>query len=119
MKSWVEIYPHYIYASVLLKDNKIINWKIGKEKWENPLEVTRIINVPYVSQDHEDEHLVSTYWIAENSKDHTKIFDNLAKEWLKQWKSYGEYKGTKEGKRIFIDKVSSLKQLEEVMIMIY
>lgn len=33
MKGWLETYPHKIYASVLILDGKVVDYKIGENYW--------------------------------------------------------------------------------------
>ena len=35
MTDWLDTYPHKIYASVVLYDKKIMNWKIANYRWTN------------------------------------------------------------------------------------
>ena len=38
--NWLNTYPHRIYASVLLLNGQIKDYKIGENYWKSPYEVT-------------------------------------------------------------------------------
>lgn len=93
MIDWINNYPHAIYASAFLKDSKIFCWQIGEEKWDYPLEVTRIIELPYNEENHKNETIKCKSWMVNNDDEHIKIFNILAPEWFKQWEIHEELYG--------------------------
>lgn len=93
MAHWVDTYPHTVYASVLLKNNKIINWKIGERKWTHPLDMSRKIKVPFNMDDYKDETVEHTAFEVNNSKEHNEAFSKLAREWFRQWELHEEFYG--------------------------
>lgn len=68
MKHWVETYPHKIYASVLLLNNELVDYKIGERYWESPFEVTLRGQISY------DDLLKCktkyTFWEVNTEKEH-------------------------------------------------
>ena len=94
MAHWVETYPHTVYASVLLKDNKITNWKIGERRWLHHMDMTRRVKHPFSLDDYADETVESKAWEVNNSEEHSRVFEVLAKEWFKQWKIHEDYEGS-------------------------
>jgi len=93
MEHWVETYPHTVYASVLLKDNKITNWKIGERKWTHNMDMTRMFKLPFNMDDYKGETVESTAFEVNNSEEHNKAFSELAREWFRQWELHEEYQG--------------------------
>lgn len=93
MAHWVETYPHTVYASVLLKDGKITNWKIGQRRWEHNMDMTRMFKLPFNLADYEGETVESTSWEVNNDKEHNEVFESLAREWMKQWEVHEECNG--------------------------
>lgn len=86
---WLEEYPHNVYASVLLLDNKIMNYKIGNRAWKHPFDMTWRFPLP----DNIDEYSVqSNCWEVNNSEEHNEAF-NMGREWMKQWEVHEDYKG--------------------------
>lgn len=85
MAHWVETYPHTVYASVLLLDDKIMNWKVGERKWKHNMDMTRRINRPFSLDDYVGEMVESIGFEANNSEEHNHAFEVLAPEWFKQW----------------------------------
>jgi hypothetical protein len=85
---WVDTYPHEVYASVLLLDNKIINYKIGERFWSTPLEAKI-----YTRKQIDFEKLKTEYtsWTVYNSEEHNKAFEVYAREWFKQWEVHDDY----------------------------
>lgn len=89
---WVDTYPHEIYASVLLLDNKILQWEIGETYWVSPLSI-------YISPDMwsyiDDLETKYISWTVHNSEEHNKVFQELAPEWFKQWEVHEMFRGFK------------------------
>lgn len=80
-KNWIETYPHKIYASVLLLDNKIIDYLIGEHYWKSPYNVTLRGQIPY--NDLCKCKTEYTFWNVDNREEHNKVFSKLAKDWIK------------------------------------
>ncbi|UUV46038.1 hypothetical protein [Bacillus phage vB_BanS-Thrax3] len=82
MAHWVDTYPHDVYASVLLLDGKIYNWKIGNRYWESPFHV----KMRYADFDKIDRMEVHhTSFTVNNSTEHSYAFEVLSRKWFKQW----------------------------------
>lgn len=80
MNFWLETYPHKIYASVLLLDGKIIDWKIGQHYWEDPFQVKLRGNIKI--EDIQRCVTKYTFWEVNNSEEHQKVFESIAKKWI-------------------------------------
>jgi len=85
MAHWVNTYPHTVYASVLLKDGKIIDWKIGQRKWTHIFDMARMFKRPFNQDDYAGETVESIGFDVNNSEGHNRVFSDLAREWFKQW----------------------------------
>lgn len=83
MTHWIHTYPHTIYASVLLVNNKIYDWKVGQNYWdERDLRIKDgTVNIE------------STSWEVNSSEEHDQVFTIHAKEWMKQWDIHEDYNG--------------------------
>lgn len=84
MKHWIETYPHKIYASVLILDNKVMDYKIGERKWEHVYDVT--LRGQIEIKDLERCKVKNTYWEVNNINEHGIVFNVLAKEWIEKQK---------------------------------
>ena len=95
MAHWVHTYPHTVYASVLLLDNKIINWKIGDRRWTDIFSMTRRIrrDRPFNINDYTGETVESIGFEVNNSDEHDHAFAVLAKEWFKNWEVHPNHEG--------------------------
>lgn len=80
MKNWLETYPHKIYASVLLLDNELIDYKVGEHYWESPHQVTLRGQISY--NDLLKCKTKYTFWEVYNQEEHNKVFSILAEEWI-------------------------------------
>lgn len=84
MREWSNFneYPHKVFASVLLLDGKIYNWKIKNTHWVDPQEVT----MGYSDFDRIDRMEIKwTSFTVNNSFEHNLAFSYHAKEWFKQF----------------------------------
>lgn len=92
MTHWVDTYPHKVYASVLLLDGKIYNYKIGQSFWENPLEV----KMRYSDFEKIDRMTVEhTCFEVNNSEEHNTAFKVLAMDWFKNWEIHELHVGSR------------------------
>ncbi|HZG16940.1 MAG TPA: hypothetical protein VE710_18270 [Candidatus Bathyarchaeia archaeon] len=90
MAHWVDTYPHKVYASVLLLDGKIYNYKIGEYYWRFPGEV----KMRYSDIDKLDRMTVEhTFFEVNNDIEHNRAFDVLAPEWFKNWEVHENHVG--------------------------
>lgn len=92
MAHWVDTYPHRVYASVLLLDGKIYNYKIGQNHWEHPAEVKmRLSDFNKI-----DRMTVEyTYFEVNNDEEHNAAFEVLARDWFKNWEIHENYIGSR------------------------
>lgn len=87
-KPWHEQYPHMVYASVLLLDGKIENWKIGGYRKDVPLEWTN-----YWKMDRIDDYCCFSKAFEVNTpEEHNRVFNELGHEWFKQWPHADDFK---------------------------
>ena len=91
MKNWIETYPHKIYASVLLLDNKIDNWKVGQYEWKDMGNITNYWKIDRIN----DYTVKTTFWEVNSSEEHNLIFTKLSSEWFKQWELADDFMGGK------------------------
>jgi hypothetical protein len=82
MMAWHDEYPHSIFASVGLINNKITGWKTGD----------RIIDIN--SSHYRGGKIEWTEFIVNNQDEHNEAF-NLAHEWFKQWEIADNFRGNK------------------------
>jgi len=72
MPHWSDIYPHNLFASVSLIDNKITGWKVSD----------RIIDW---SSNHYGGGIIKYIkFVVNTGEEHNDVFENLAHEWFKQ-----------------------------------
>lgn len=85
---WIDEYPHSVYASVLLLDNKIEAYKIGNHP-KNVLTFTAYWK-PDRLNDYTSDH---KEFIVNNSKEHELAFTKLAREYFSQWEVADDFRG--------------------------
>lgn len=87
MCHWANKYPHKICVSVILKSNKIMNWKIGQFSLKDKYNIDLLIekDPEYSFQEH--------YFEAKNDKEHNNIFEIISRNWLKRWELHQEFVG--------------------------
>lgn len=83
MVHWSDIYPHNLYASVLLNENgEILNWKIVNYYWESP-------EAAKMSYEHMKNisKLKVCYkkFTVFNDNEHNEVFESKAISWFKQF----------------------------------
>lgn len=86
-----EAYPQTIYANVLLLDNKIIDWKIGSTKRDNPMFWT--IRTGIANNQLDKLTAETNTFIAENEEEKRIIFDSLGSAWFENWEHAEDYSG--------------------------
>ena len=79
---WSETYPHSIFVSVILVDNKIADWKIG----QHTLSTGCLIDT--TKCDYKEKEFV-----VNSNKEHNKVFEKDSIDWLRQWKVHEKYRG--------------------------
>jgi hypothetical protein len=83
-------YPHKVYASVLLFDNKIVMWKVGSSYWSQPGVVSVKGRLP--------GHILEgrTVWKEFEVKDNYEnnmVFQWHSKQWFKNWEIHEKHAG--------------------------
>ncbi len=87
MSHWCDTFPHEIYASVILKDNKIKMWKVAAATLSRDYDITKTI------QEHPEYAYEEVTFTANNHEEHSNIFCKDSVEWLSQWKLHEEFEG--------------------------
>lgn len=87
LKHWCETYPHYIWVSVLLKDNKIIDLKVGQHRIIQRYDMNNLI------RHYPDYSYAENKYVVYSSEDHNRIFEKDAKQWMKQWGIHKDFDG--------------------------
>ncbi|WP_405173783.1 hypothetical protein [Paenibacillus sp. FSL H8-0260] len=87
MPHWLDVYPHEVHASVILKNDKIKIWKVGERK----------LSGSYKIDDLKTQHPKYSYheitWAVNNQDEHNAVFAKHAREWYRQWQHADEFKG--------------------------
>lgn len=87
MNYWLNTFPHKIYATTILKDNKIRYWKVGQNRLKDTCDIKNLIkNHPSYSY---KEHCFE----ANTHYEHTYIFQIESVEWFRQFGLDKEFKG--------------------------
>ena len=90
MAHWTDIYPHKVYASVLLLDGKIEGWKVGNPPKTEPLDFKAYWKRDRLA-DYRAEFIGFT---VNNDKEHDDAFRKLSPEWFKQWELADDLHGS-------------------------
>ena len=93
MPHWIDVYPHDIHASVILKNNKIKLWKVGDRKLNEKYAIDELI------KQRPDYSYSEFTWSVNSSEEHNEIFFLNAPEWFKQWEIHEEFQGFDPYKR--------------------
>jgi len=87
MPHWLDVYPHALYASVIIKNNKIKVWKVGDRKLSEKYLVDDLI------EQHPEYGYHEKKWLVNDSNEHQDVFEKLAPEWFLQWPHADDYVG--------------------------
>lgn len=79
------------YASALLFENKIVNWKVGSTKWRNWYDV-RTDKIPKGVK-HSDCYVESKTFHKSDDVSTNDIFNVLAPEFFRQWEIHDKLRG--------------------------
>lgn len=89
--SWIDEYPHKIYASALLdEEGKILNWRIGNWYYKEP-EMWKMYYKQF--QRVKGFRVESKEFVVNNDYEHNKTFEVDAKEWFKQFELAADHVG--------------------------
>lgn len=86
---WSDEYPHSIFASVLLLDGKIENWKVVNYPKKSPGDFSG-----YWKLDRLNDY--TSEWkefICNNDEEHHKAFTRWSAEWFRQWPLADDFMG--------------------------
>ncbi len=89
MQHWIERYPHSVFASALLLDNKIEQWQVGQKYWESPFEISAFEQKKRFN-DYKTEF---KEFVVNTPEEHDQVFRELAPEWFRQWELVKNYWG--------------------------
>ena len=77
-------YPHRVFASVVLLNGEIINWKTGNYRWTK--ESIRSARMPKIAFDNWDKlEIRSRSFVVKNTEQHNRAFCIEAKNFYKQF----------------------------------
>lgn len=79
----MKIYTRTLFANVLLRDGKIINWKTGKTSWENGNWINSRQPINFISSDYDLRS--ETFKKVVNSVFENNLFFENAKEFYKMY----------------------------------
>lgn len=88
---WIDEYPHSVFASVCLLDNKIENWKVGEHPKTHPGYFSGFWKMDKLN-DYTSQYIE---FVVNNDKEHHNAFVKLAPEWFKQWELVEDFIGSK------------------------
>jgi hypothetical protein len=83
MTHWSDIYPHTLYASVSLIDNKITGWKVSD----------RIMDID--SNHYGGGKIKNAKFIVDNLEEHNDVFSKYAPRWFSIWELADNFRGFK------------------------
>lgn len=86
--NWLDTYPHKIYASALLLEGMLYNWKVGQRHWENPTDSKmRFTDLDKINR----MTIAYTCWEVKNDEEHNLVFAKYSKDWFKNWELHPSY----------------------------
>lgn len=96
MPLWTDEYPHDLYATVILYEDKIVRWYVGPDA-RYPESVSWRGEIPQVFEKLEAGliHAEHKKWVVHDDKEHTTVFQKHAPRWFKQWKMSEYNRGSK------------------------
>lgn len=80
MNTWLETFPHKVYASVLVLDGKAVDYKIGQNYWENSSHVTLRGQITFEELKRCETRY--TFWEVNSQEEHEEIFEKIAVKWI-------------------------------------
>ena len=88
MKNWIETYPHKVYASVLLLNGEIVDYKVGEHYWTSVKEVTLRGQISY--KDLLKCTVNHKCWEVNSKEEHENVFNKLSVEWINNQTNKGD-----------------------------
>jgi len=85
MAHWCDTWPHVIVASVILKDNRIMLWKVGENRLSDKYNIEGLI------REHPEYSYKEKEWIVNNGGVNNKVFYECLKKWFNQWKLHEDH----------------------------
>lgn len=82
MSSWLETYPHKVFASVLILNNEVVDYKIGEHCWNDVKEVT--LRGQISLEDLFKSKILNTSWKVNSREEHNMVFKKIAREWINE-----------------------------------
>lgn len=89
--AWHNEYPHKVYASVLLLDGKIENWKVSGNSKKMPGDWSSFWKLDRLN----DYKVQFTEFVVNNAKEHNEVFEKLAPKWFGQWPIADDFVGSR------------------------
>lgn len=87
MAHWCDSWLHTIVASVILKDNKIMQWKVGQNRLKDKYNIEGLIKA------HPEYSFQEKEWDVHNITGHNKVFSKYSKKWFRQWELHEDFVG--------------------------
>ena len=88
------VYPHRIFASVVLLDGKIISWKVANYRWT--MKTIGCYNHPVaVYKNYKKIKVRTRSFVANNRDQHNGIFETTTKKFFKQFEIHEKFFGCK------------------------
>lgn len=88
-------YPCKTYANVLLLDNMIVNWKVGKTHWNTVDRAFCNTQFLWVIKKANSDALEvkSKEFICATKEERINVFEERAEKFMKQWKIHPKFTG--------------------------
>lgn len=87
MPHWCDTWPHKIVCSVILKENKIMLWKVGQYPLKDKYNISGLI------EEHPEYSYQEKEWTVFNDLGHNKVFNEHSLNWMKQWEVHPKHLG--------------------------
>lgn len=78
----VKEYPVRIYASVLVYNGSVIDYKIGRTFWKDKYSVT--LRGQITLEELSESEVFSTYWDVKTDDEYEEVFNVAAMDWVEQ-----------------------------------
>jgi hypothetical protein len=90
IKFWTDIYPHEIWTNILVLDNKVIDYKIGRSKRDKYTWTIRCSNREVFDR-FDEVDVIQSVELVLNNIEHNQAFENGGELVDKYISNYGTY----------------------------
>ncbi len=84
-------YPYTICINVLLSDNKIVNWKVGREHWKTTMDAFMSRMPLFVHSQRLKCEVQSLCVEINSSEENRKAFGETADKFYRQWEIHPDF----------------------------